>query len=288
MTKREQIIEVAKLLFRTIGYHDTSVQDILEQSGVSKGTFYNHFPSKSQLIQCIIQEVDAKVEEQQSQLLLEGDPHSKQTFYSQLRVKHSIYSTERIAELYNISMAENDEVLRKYMADSHYKELNWLAKRLIEVYGIGIEVSAMDLSTHFIGGLGYQFRYSNQMNLDTNSSDILDYNILRLEKNIEITKQSKHILFPFSIQSSVETQETVVMNIKNLLDEVKNDIDSQDEKELIDFILEECQNSRIRWSLCEGAVRQLKILSPSPSRKKQKFRELFNIVYKQARKYNNG
>ncbi|MDQ7862502.1 hypothetical protein RCO48_20300 [Peribacillus frigoritolerans] len=134
------------------------------------------------MIQCIIQEVDAKVEEQQSQLLLEGDPHSKQTFYSQLRVKHSIYSTERIAELYNISMAENDEVLRKYMADSHYKELNWLAKRLIEVYGIGIEVSAMDLSTHFIGGLGYQFRYSNQMNLDTNSSDILDYNILRLEK----------------------------------------------------------------------------------------------------------
>jgi AcrR family transcriptional regulator len=288
MTKREQIIEVAKLLFRTIGYHDTSVQDILEQSGVSKGTFYNHFPSKSQLIQCIIQEVDAKVEEQQSQLLLEGDPHSKQTFYSQLRVKHSIYSTERIAELYNISMAENDEVLRKYMADSHYKELNWLARRLIEVYGIGIEVSAMDLSTHFIGGLGYQFRYSNQMNLDTNSSDILDYNILRLEKNIEITKQSKHILFPFSIQSSVETQETVVMNIKNLLDEVKNDIDSQDEKELIDFILEECQNSHIRWSLCEGAVRQLKILSPSPSIKKQKFRELFNIVYKQARKYNNG
>ncbi|MBT2619005.1 MULTISPECIES: TetR/AcrR family transcriptional regulator [unclassified Bacillus (in: firmicutes)] len=288
MTKREQIIEVAKLLFRTIGYHDTSVQDILDQSGVSKGTFYNHFPSKSQLIQCIIQEVDAKVEEQQSQLLLEGDPHSKQTFYSQLRIKHSIYSTERIAELYNISMAENDEVLRKYMADSHYKELNWLAKRLIEVYGIGIEASAMDLSTHFIGGLGYQFRYSNQMKLDTNSSDILDYNILRLEKNIEITKQSKHILFPFSIQSSVETLETVVMNIKNLLDEVKNDIDSQDEKELIDFILEECQNSCIRWSLCEGAVRQLKILSPSPSIKKQKFREVFNIVYKQARKYNNG
>ncbi len=89
---------------------------------------------------------------------------------------------KKIAELYNISLGENDEELQKYMANSHYKELNWLANRLIEVYGNEIEDSAMDLSTHFIGGLGYQFRYSDQMKLKLNSSDILDYNILRLEK----------------------------------------------------------------------------------------------------------
>ncbi|PAF15374.1 TetR/AcrR family transcriptional regulator, partial [Terribacillus saccharophilus] len=147
---------------------------ILEQGKVSKGTFYNYFSTKSQLILYIIQKVDEKVDEQQNMLLLEGSLYDKKIFYSQLRVKHSIYGTEKISELYNISLGENDEELRRYITESHYKELNWLAKRLIDVYGEEIEKSAMDLSTHFIGGLGYQFRYSDQINLNINSSDILD------------------------------------------------------------------------------------------------------------------
>lgn len=282
MSKKEQIIEAAKQLFRTKGYHDTSIQDILEHSKVSKGTFYNYFATKSQLILYIIQKVDAKVEEQQNLLLLEGNPFDKQIFYSQLRVKHSIYGTEKIAELYNISLGENDEALKKYMAESHYKELDWLAKRLIEVYGREIEESAMDLSTHFIGGLGYQFRYSDQMKLNLNSSDILDYNILRLEKNIEITKESNQVLFPYKSPDSVENPEIAIDKIQKLLKKVINDYEvSKEEKELIDFILDESQNSYVRWSVCEGAVRQLKIISSSHSNNEQIFNEVFNIINRQ-------
>lgn len=283
MSKKEKIIEVAKQLFRTKGYHDTAIQDILEHSKVSKGTFYNYFSTKSQLILHIIQKVDAKVEEQQNLLLLEGMPNDKQIFYSQLRVKHSIYGTEKIAELYNISLGENDEELQKYMAKSHYKELDWLATRLIEVYGNEIEDSAMDLSTHFIGGLGYQFRYSVQMKLDLNSSDILDYNIIRLEKNIEITKQSNQVLFPYKSPSSVESQEIAISKIQKLLT-INDDEFSQEEQEIINFILEEIQNSYVRWGVCEGAIRQLKILSSSLSRNKQLFNEIFNIIHKQTKK----
>ncbi|GIN96156.1 hypothetical protein J6TS1_20260 [Siminovitchia terrae] len=283
MSKKEKIIEVAKQLFRTKGYHDTAIQDILEHSKVSKGTFYNYFSTKSQLILHIIQKVDAKVEEQQNLLLLEGMPNDKQIFYSQLRVKHSIYGTEKIAELYNISLGENDEELQKYMAKSHYKELDWLATRLIEVYGNEIEDSAMDLSTHFIGGLGYQFRYSDQMKLDLNSSDILDYNIIRLEKNIEITKQSNQVLFPYKSPSSVESQEIAISKIQKLLT-INDDEFSQEEQEIINFILEEIQNSYVRWGVCEGAIRQLKILSSSISRNKQLFNEIFNIIHKQTKK----
>ncbi|WP_313428302.1 TetR/AcrR family transcriptional regulator [Siminovitchia terrae] len=283
MSKKEKIIEVAKQLFRTKGYHDTAIQDILEHSKVSKGTFYNYFSTKSQLILHIIQKVDVKVEEQQNLLLLEGMPNDKQIFYSQLRVKHSIYGTEKIAELYNISLGENDEELQKYMAKSHYKELDWLATRLIEVYGNEIEDSAMDLSTHFIGGLGYQFRYSDQMKLDLNSSDILDYNIIRLEKNIEITKQSNQVLFPYKSPSSVESQEIAISKIQKLLT-INDDEFSQEEQEIINFILEEIQNSYVRWGVCEGAIRQLKILSSSISRNKQLFNEIFNIIHKQTKK----
>ncbi|MFS0560800.1 TetR/AcrR family transcriptional regulator [Terribacillus sp. 179-K 1B1 HS] len=280
MSKKEKIIEVAKQLFRTKGYHDTSIQDILEQAKVSKGTFYNYFSTKSQLILYIIQKVDEKVEEQQNMLLLEGNLYDKQLFYSQLRVKHSIYGTEKISELYNISLGENDEGLQKYMTESHYKELNWLARRLIDVYGNEIEESAMDLSTHFIGGLGYQFRYSDQIKLNINSSDILNYNILRLENNIEITKRTNQVLFPYKSPQSVDNQEVAISKIRELLDKVINCGElSQEEKEIISFILDETQSSYIRWGVCEGAIRQLQILpSSSQLRYKQIIDELFNII----------
>lgn len=282
MSKKENIIEVAKQLFRTKGYHDTAIQDILEQSKVSKGTFYNYFSTKSQLILYIIQKVDAKVEEQQNLLLQEGNLYDKKIFYSQLRVKHTIYGTEKISELYNISLGENDEELQKYMAESHYKELNWLAKRLIEVYGHEIKESAMDLSTHFIGGLGYQFRYSDQMKLNINSTDILDYNILRLEKNIEITKHTNHNLFPYKYPDSINNQEEAINKIQKLLNKAVNDYKfSQEEKEIISFILDEIQNTKIRWSVCEGAIRQLKVLSSSHSNYEQLLNEVFNIINKQ-------
>ncbi|QTD42641.1 TetR/AcrR family transcriptional regulator [Sporosarcina sp. Te-1] len=282
MSKKEKIIEVAKQLFRTKGYHDTAIQDILENSKVSKGTFYNYFSTKSQLILYIIQKVDTKVEEQQNMLLLEGNLYDKQIFYSQLRVKHSIYGTEKISELYNISLGENDEALQKYMAESHYKELNWLAKRLIEVYGNEIEDSAMDLSTHFIGGLGYQFRYSDQMKLNINNSDILDYNILRLEKNIEITKRTNQILFPYKSPNSIEDQEIVISKIQKLLNKAIRDYEfSKAEMEIIDFIDNEIQNSYIRWGVCEGAVRQLKILSSPQANYEQLLNEIFIIINKQ-------
>ena len=40
---REKIIEAAYLRFYEFGYNGTSVQDIVDQVGVPKGTFYNYF-----------------------------------------------------------------------------------------------------------------------------------------------------------------------------------------------------------------------------------------------------
>ncbi len=46
---REKILESAHSLFWSRGYHRTSIDNILEQSGTSKGNFYFHFKSKEEL-----------------------------------------------------------------------------------------------------------------------------------------------------------------------------------------------------------------------------------------------
>lgn len=47
--KREEIILVASRLFYEQGYHRTGVQQIIEEAGAAKGTFYTHFKSKEDL-----------------------------------------------------------------------------------------------------------------------------------------------------------------------------------------------------------------------------------------------
>lgn len=47
--RRERIIESSAELFRKKGYHDVSITDIVNHSGVGCATFYNHFKNKEEL-----------------------------------------------------------------------------------------------------------------------------------------------------------------------------------------------------------------------------------------------
>src|SRR5204863_1940339 len=46
---RDQILDAASRLIHPQGYHGTSLDDVLRESGVGKGNFYYHFRSKEDL-----------------------------------------------------------------------------------------------------------------------------------------------------------------------------------------------------------------------------------------------
>ncbi len=60
-TKRK-ILDAATLLFNENGYHKTSIQDICEKAGVSKGAFFHHFPTKELLFLEILNEFLEKLD----------------------------------------------------------------------------------------------------------------------------------------------------------------------------------------------------------------------------------
>jgi AcrR family transcriptional regulator len=53
--RRNEILEVARQLFYARGYEQTSVQDIIDQVGIAKGTFYHYFGSKLDLLDELIE-----------------------------------------------------------------------------------------------------------------------------------------------------------------------------------------------------------------------------------------
>ena len=55
--RREQILDVALDVFANSGFHGASMNDIAEAAGVTKPVLYQHFDSKRDLYQALIEEV---------------------------------------------------------------------------------------------------------------------------------------------------------------------------------------------------------------------------------------
>jgi AcrR family transcriptional regulator len=53
---RERILEAAIRVFSRKGYHDTRVDEIVDESQTSKGAVYFHFPSKEQIFLALVDE----------------------------------------------------------------------------------------------------------------------------------------------------------------------------------------------------------------------------------------
>ena len=52
--RRQELIRIAYRLFVSKGYEQTSVDEIIEEAGIAKGTYYYHFQSKEQMLEEVI------------------------------------------------------------------------------------------------------------------------------------------------------------------------------------------------------------------------------------------
>ena len=59
--RREQLLDVALGVFARSGYHDASMNDIADAAGVTKPVLYQHFDSKRELYQALLDEVGARL-----------------------------------------------------------------------------------------------------------------------------------------------------------------------------------------------------------------------------------
>jgi AcrR family transcriptional regulator len=61
---RQQILEAAKTLFAEKGFEATNVRDIIHESNLSPGTFYNYFKSKEEIFEVLTNEIIDEVRSQ--------------------------------------------------------------------------------------------------------------------------------------------------------------------------------------------------------------------------------
>ena len=58
---RSQLLAIATRMFAEHGYEDTSIEAVLREAGVSRGSLYHHFTSKGALFEAVAEEVETSV-----------------------------------------------------------------------------------------------------------------------------------------------------------------------------------------------------------------------------------
>jgi AcrR family transcriptional regulator len=58
---RAQLIAIATRLFASHGYEGTSIEAVLKEAGVSRGSLYHHFAGKEALYEAVLEDVETRV-----------------------------------------------------------------------------------------------------------------------------------------------------------------------------------------------------------------------------------
>lgn len=70
--RKQELIRIAYRLFVSKGYEQTSVDEIIEEAGIAKGTYYYHFESKEQMLEEVIGMM-LQAEAQKAEAVLQTD-----------------------------------------------------------------------------------------------------------------------------------------------------------------------------------------------------------------------
>ena len=129
--RRSEILDVTQRLFYRKGFEQTSVQDIITEIGIAKGTFYHYFSSKLDLLDAMIERM---VEQTLPQLepLVADDQLSAlekfERFFSDL-ADWKIENKTFLLEIMNILYKDENAILRhKVKAASVEKTVPLLAQ----------------------------------------------------------------------------------------------------------------------------------------------------------------
>jgi len=80
---KSKIVDAAWRLFYEQGYDDTTVEDIIEESGTSKGSFYHYFAGKDALLSSLSYLFDEKYEEIEEEIDPEMGSFEKLMYYNE-------------------------------------------------------------------------------------------------------------------------------------------------------------------------------------------------------------
>ncbi|MGM0845644.1 MAG: TetR/AcrR family transcriptional regulator [Bacillota bacterium] len=271
MNKRKAILETAVELFGEHGYAQTSMQQIADSIGISKGSLYSFFQSKEDLIISIYEHYQQLVFERAYVVGLDGNLPDEERLSKQFRVQfEGILEYKSYMKMHmRGDTAKNSDKLAAMEHRMRGRLFSWLEHNLIQIYGEKISPYKWDLMwmTHSI--------YSSYMMLLISTDSVLEPAKLgkHIVRQISILAHDyfngnstplldDEIMKPFSVNMdregafiSFEKREEAWKNLYSKIHSLKES--SEDYLKMADRISEECRKSKPDELIIKGMFRLL-------------------------------
>lgn len=283
--RKQQVIKKAHELFIEKGFQSTSIQDILEYSGIAKGTFYNYFSSKNELLIELFKTIYMKLEKDRNDLLVGQDPSDLEIFIKQIEMAVETNRANRLFSLFEEVIVLNDDDLNLFFKNGNLRMLRWLYHRFIDVFGEHKKPYLLDCAIMFTGILQHNLKYTS-LTRDTTVGikKIVRYSVQRIVKMVdEVSNAQEQLIPPEHLEIWLPNHKDHAHAYKHQLHqyvtEMKNRLYSFNEQakyiELLDFIQDELlHTSSPRKFLIDSALLSLRSGSDSESEELQKLEEL--------------
>lgn len=261
--RKRQVMLTAKKLFIDKGFTATSVQDILEEAKISKGTFYNYFTSKNECLMAILEDAHNESVIRRRELLVGRDIKDKDLLAGQILVRMQVNRELNLLPIYEAVFYSNDEELRNFVKAYHLSELKWIAGRLVDIYGEEAEPHAFDCSVMTLGmiqQLNHFWKAGSAK--DPDIEKLVHFTFRRMDALMSDMIEQKDVLLEKHFISSLEVPAGDLK--EKLQDDLLGLINKLDQEqftncvEYADFLLAELQSDKPRVSLLETVGRSFR------------------------------
>lgn len=244
----------------------TSVQDILTKSQISKGTFYNYFPSKNDCLKAILELGQEETKIRRQELLIGQDLSDKTILAKQIAIRLQVNVDHNLLPIIEAIFHSGDSELSAFAKRNHLAELQWLSDRLVDVYGKDTLPYAADCAVLMTGMLQHMLHFVTASSLGAiDATKLINFIMRRVDEIMPSMIETDDILlgeelFQFISISNKEgnqTKEQLLNDLTTFREQLEKENESSSE-EYSEFLIEEINREHPRKHLLETIARSFR------------------------------
>ncbi|MEL3960898.1 TetR/AcrR family transcriptional regulator [Lysinibacillus endophyticus] len=197
MNKRKKaVIDHALQLFVENGVMKTSIQQIIQSAGISKGTFYNYFSSKTECIEAILEQARYDAALLRSEIMIGKDPTDLNVFANQIAVLWNINQITGLNVIYEEIFHSGEDELKELVLRHRLREFEWFSLRLCEIFGDEMLNNGFEAAVLFYGMMQHFSIACKILNQNsTTIEEIASTSLIYLEKIIYLMLHENTAIF---------------------------------------------------------------------------------------------
>lgn len=262
--RKRQVIAIAKELFIENGVISTSVQDIIDESQISKGTFYNYFPSKNACLIAILEQGNDETSLRRQEILSGQDISDKAILAKQISIPMLVNREHNLIPIFQAIHFSGDQDLKAAVKRYQLEELAWLTGRLVDVYGDEAASAAPDCAVIMYGIIQHLIHIGKNLSkIKLVPTELIDFAMRRVDAimtDMIYTKDTfleRDVFSKAHVNKQSYTKEEIVEQMITFNQTVQSETDS-DDSQFIQFLIDEIQTNSPRISIIESVNRSFR------------------------------